>query len=232
MNSLTVEWQTPKIKDSIHSPIILFMVECVPVSSDLPIFHQTREFIQGNAFTFTKLLPHEVYSITLQTKSLSGWSILSKPLLHRTNVCTLIYSIAKILSTFYVCIMQAAVPDNLPTVEVLKISINGIWIKWEKPKRENGSPVHLYQIEVIDYKTHLENVKNLSTRIELEEKRHSATNEPVNFAQTVPVAQDSDAKKKLVDLKSIGSVDKWHRLLVHTHVDDRFRYIVFSNYNY
>ena len=86
MNSLTVEWKTPKIKESIHSPIILFMIECVPVSSNLAIFHQTREFTEGNVFTFSKLLPHEVYSITLQSKSLSGWSVVSKPLLHRTNV--------------------------------------------------------------------------------------------------------------------------------------------------
>ena len=105
---------------------------------------------------------------------------------------------------------------------MLKISINGIWIKWEKPTRENGSAVHLYQIEVIDYKTHLENVKTQSMHNESDE------NKRIHILRTAPI--DTGAKKKLVDLKSVGSVDKWHRLLVHTHVDDRFRYLICSLY--
>lgn len=88
-----------------------------------------------------------------------------------------------------------------------------MWIRWEAPKRENGSPVHLYQIELIDHKTHLEN-----------EKKHGQHDHHSADVHSVKKGTESESgKKKLVDLKTVGSVDKWHRLVIHTHLHDRFR---------
>lgn len=89
MNSITVAWKPPKIKESIHSPIICYLVECVPVSHDVPVLHETRVSTEGDSVTFKQLFPHEFYSITIKCKSLAGWSAGSKPLLQQTNASSL-----------------------------------------------------------------------------------------------------------------------------------------------
>lgn len=101
-------------------------------------------------------------------------------------------------------------PDPTPAVEVLKISINGIWIRWGTPRNENGHPVALYQIELIDYNSHLENMNKSGEQIHHSHPPHAE-------------ASTLGAKEKGTVLKSVGSVDKWHRLIIHQHVHDRFK---------
>lgn len=115
---------------------------------------------------------------------------------------------------------KAAVPDVTPLIEILKISINGLWIKWDPPERSNGSPINLYQIELIDYKSFMENANNSHNQSLIDE---------ANGGNCKQVKSNGESnlmnKKKSTDLRTIGSVDKWYRLIIHNHVDDRFKYV-------
>lgn len=119
------------INETCHSAIIEYMAECVPVEGDLPIYHTTQVVMTQPKAHFSSLYPSTVYRLSVKTRSLAGWSAYGNAFLHKT---------------------LSSVPEPPPKLEILKVTMNSLLAHWHPPYRNNGHPVNLYQLEVLDYK--------------------------------------------------------------------------------
>lgn len=137
----------PNVDKEIHADILEFMIEWCPIGNPLVVGHGDRYFTNEIKFTMQGLIPATGHGFMVYSRSLAGWSQPS----------------AKIIS-----FTLPTRPDPPPPVEVLKITTNGLMLGWNPPQRDNGATVDLFELEVIDYASH---VKQLE---EIEEKKMKA----------------------------------------------------------
>lgn len=78
---------------------------------------------------FSSLFSSVLYKARVRCRTASGWSNWSIWVTGRT---------------------RPAPPDAPPPLEIVKVSVNGLFLKWDPPLRDNGFPIDHYLLEVAD----------------------------------------------------------------------------------
>lgn len=128
--SITVEWTPPILKERLHSKILNYIVEWVPL--DQAKYGHGQQFeTTETTFTVNNLHPASGHSFVFYSRSISGVSKLSTCMTIHFTLCT--------------------VPDQPPPVELLKVTKNGMLLNWHDPESDNGANLLLWELEVVDY---------------------------------------------------------------------------------
>lgn len=128
--SITVEWTPPILKEKLHSKILNYIVEWVPL--DKAKYGHGQQFeTTDTTFTVNNLHPASGHSFVFYSRSISGVS--------KHSTCMLIH--------FTLC----TVPDQPAPVELLKVTKNGMLLNWHDPESDNGANLLLWELEVVDY---------------------------------------------------------------------------------
>ena len=141
--SISLSWVPPIIHHDVHSKTIEYMLEWTPIGKSSDVGFGQQFIIPNLMFTVTDLLPSTGHEFCVRSRSLAGWSQPTVKIVGFTTSCP---------------------PDAPPPVEVLKITTNGIVLGWNNPLRDNGAPVDLFQLEVIDSETALNHIKDEEER--------------------------------------------------------------------
>lgn len=129
-NTITVAWTPPTLKERLHSDIINYMVEWVPLENDKYGHGQQFETTE-TTFTVNNLHPASGHSFVFYSRSVSGVSKQSTcMLIHFTDSCT---------------------PDAPEPIELIKTTKNGLLLNWCDPDSDNGAKITLWELELIDY---------------------------------------------------------------------------------
>jgi hypothetical protein len=130
--SITVEWTPPILKEKLHSKILNYIVEWVPL--DKAKYGHGQQFeTTETTFTVNNLHPASGHSFVFYSRSISGVS--------KHSTCMLIH--------FTLC----TVPDQPAKVELLKVTKNGMLLNWHDPESDNGANLLLWELEIVDYES-------------------------------------------------------------------------------
>ena len=130
--TITISWEPPIIHNDVHSKTIEYMLEWSPIGKPSVVGYGEQFKTPNLSFTVKNLLPSTGHEFCVRSRSQAGWSAPTVKIVGFTISCP---------------------PDAPPPVEVLKITTNGIVIGWNNPMRDNGAPVDMFQLEVIDSET-------------------------------------------------------------------------------
>ena len=106
-------WVPPVVHEDVHSRVIDYVVEWVPVGLSKDVGDGDRFITSDLTFTVHNLLPSTGHGLTIYSRSLAGWSVPSSKIIIFT---------------------QPDVPDAPPPVEVHKIAANGLHLAWHPPR--------------------------------------------------------------------------------------------------
>lgn len=159
INSITVRWESPPLNVMFHSPIIEYMIDCLPANwypEDEMHEHEHETILNHHivpmdyehplsteaptqSVKFTNLISSTAYRFIVKCRSLSGWCNYSQPVVFYT---------------------LAWMPEKPAPMEVIKVTTNGLLLTWQPPIRNNGYPVDFYQIEILEEAKYLEKKKS------------------------------------------------------------------------
>jgi hypothetical protein len=184
--SIQLKWEEPLVDPAIHAKITEFMIEWTPIGNPLEVGNGDR-FFPGYTYSYEKtdLLPATGHNFMIYVKSLAGWSAPSSKLTYFTLPDR---------------------PSTPPPVEIFRITNNGLLFSCLPPKRDNGSRVAMYEVEVIDYKTQQE--MNKKKEIVSDEKEDVTENSDSNVIQVLNKTSNVDPKYRLLKLKKMDRLWK------------------------
>ncbi len=175
IHSLTVAWEAPTLNLSIHSPVIEYCVDCVPVCHELSNTAGGDHLAEGEEESrpgsskpgsrpasrpgtdyhspppvVIKMVPishvHPEHTKELRLK------------VHNLYPATPYHFYVKVRSLSgwteysrpFLYHTLASRPEPPSPIEVIKITTNGLLLTWHAPVRDNGHALDFYQIELID----------------------------------------------------------------------------------
>ena len=183
---IQLRWEEPTLDPAVHAKITEFMIEWTPIGNPLIVGNGDR-FFPGYTHSYEKinLLPATGHNFMIYSKSLSGWSAPSSKVTYFTLPDR---------------------PSTPPPVEIYRITNNGLLFACLPPKRDNGSAVSMYEVEVVDYKTQQEQNENeIATEgnIKITENSDGAAINQANHKRS-----SVDVKYRLLKLKKMNRLWK------------------------
>ena len=125
-NEISLRWHAPSLQEHLHSKIIEFGILHEPIDTKRDgssQFHRVSE----SMITIPNLNPATGHAFSIMSRSIAGWSKQSSKVIHFTSPTR---------------------PDPSVGVELLRVSINGIFITWFGAPYDNGARVDYYEIDL------------------------------------------------------------------------------------
>ena len=127
--TISFRWDPPVLDPLINSRVTEFVVEWSPVGNSLVVGHGGKFHVRGTSFTLRHLRPATGHGFVVYSNSLAG---VSKPS-------------AKVIQ-----FSKPSPPDRPPAVEMLRVTINGVFLSWQPPQFSNGAKIDRYQLELVE----------------------------------------------------------------------------------
>lgn len=127
--TISLHWEPPAIDPLFNARISEYTVEWTPVEHYTVVGHGQRFVSKGTSFTLRGLRPATGHGFVILCNSPAGLSEPSSKIIQFT---------------------KPAPPDRPPTVEMLRVTTNGVFLVWAPPKHTNGSKIDRYQLELVE----------------------------------------------------------------------------------
>lgn len=194
VNYIAIKWKAPVLHPSHHAPIIEYGITYCLEDTPFEKYEALESSITpGLEWRILGLYPSVAYKIRVRCRSVSGWSAWSAWVVGKTS---------------------PSQPDAPDPVEIIKVSINSILLRWQPPLRNNGLFIDHYELEIRD--------KNMIDD-------HTIDAHGIEDVQEYPPERVDH--RKMIKLQKANKdsaaensiVSKLHRVLRHKDIDQLFR---------
>lgn len=196
---ITLTWMPPKLQEDIHSRIVEYGVMHEPVDFKR---HGGGKMIivPSNRIRVTDLDPATGHGFSVLSRSIAGWSKSSSKLIHFT---------------------LSYIPSTPAAVELMRVSINGLFITWFPSEFNNGARIDHYEIDLRPMTDvyEIEDTRNLETFDEVEDNEGFSNEEDGSTLVQPRTSLSGEAKRSSVS-------DRYRRLVRHTTVSDMGRFLI------
>lgn len=189
--SISLSWIPPVLHDRLHSRTVEYGILHEPTDAlrgGLAVLHRTP----STNITITNLNPASGHGFSVMSRSIAGWSKPSSKLIHFTNPFT---------------------PTKPAPLELIRITVNALFVTWFPPDFDNGLRVDFYEIDLRpmsdnddDYEQLTTNIKGVEEiKAEREHHRHMTAEEKA-----------VDRARKNAELEKSKLVTRLKRLIKHS----------------
>eukprot|EP01035_Chromulina_nebulosa_P020499 gene20499-26593_t len=139
---------------------------------------------------------NSLHAEVIEYISLAGWSNGSDKLIQYTLSCA---------------------PDPPQHIDIIRVTVNGLYIYWYAPKYNNGGEVDTYHIQIVDC-----NAKSLYTDFDQLEDQMDNTSSRLSRKLRNAISQSANGQ---LDSAISEKSKYYHRLIRHNNVNERYRVI-------
>ena len=127
--TISLRWEPPVVDTQFAARITEYIIEWSPVGHFSVVGHGDRFLSKTPTFTLRGVRPATGHGFVILCNSPAGLSQPSSKIIQFT---------------------KPSPPDRPPTVEMLRVTTNGIYLAWLPPKHTNGAKLDRYQLELVE----------------------------------------------------------------------------------
>jgi hypothetical protein len=209
IHTIQVEWRPPTLHREHHAAIQDYAVALCPEQAVFEDFANARMYYTADlTMIIDNLLPSEKYKLRVRCRSASGWSD---------------------WSTWVFAQTLCAVPEAPLPVEIVKVSINGLLLRWEAPARDNGHVIDHYELEIMDEQMQKAQDRSLRGAVHLTQhigvlgKEDGTVLHRRGIFKKAPTIGEEVKPSGSHSVAGQGGVSKLHRVVKHRDVHNLYK---------